>query len=219
MTPAARSLTVSHVQLARAVFAAIAALMITFSPDHSAQVGLSVFSGFAIATGLIHLLAVWLVFPAGDRWPSMIMGIVSVVAGMVGGITTLRSVTLLLTVVVAWALATGLVETIAGARRNRVARAAAGASERATTTDAVTIGIITLLLGAGTLAVPAQYALEYYIEDAGRSFTLTGVTIAVGIFGAYAAIVAVYLGIAGLSPRTPVVAAASSEATNEKESA
>lgn len=217
MTAAARTFDVSHVQLARAVFAAIAALMITFSPDHSAAVGLSVFSGFAIATGLIHLLAVWLVFPAGARWPSMIMGILSVVAGMVGGITTLRSVTLFFTVVIAWALATGLVETIAGARATRRARAD-GTPERATSTDALTIGIITLLLGLGTLAVPAPYALEYYIEDAGRSFTLTGVIIAVGIFGAYAAIVAVYLGIAGLSPRKPAVAAVS-EATNEKESA
>ena len=48
--------------------------------------------------------------------------------------------------------------------------------------------------------MPSTYALRYSIAQAG-SFTLTGITLAVGIFGAYAAIVSVFLGIAGLSPR------------------
>jgi hypothetical protein len=58
--------------------------------------------------------------------------------------------------------------------------------------------------------VPAQYTLNYFIAEAHRSFTLTGIAIAVGIFGGYAAVIAVYLGIAGLSPRraAPVVDAA-----------
>ena len=51
------------------------------------------------------------------------------------------------------------------------------------------------------LLVPTQYALEYTIEEANATFTLTGIIIGVGIFGGYAAIVAVYLGIAGFSPR------------------
>src|SRR3546814_3262479 len=67
--------------------------------------------------------------------------------------------------------------------------------------DALTIGILTAVLAVAVAVVPTGYALEYYIADAGRSFTLTGTTIAVGIFGGYAAIVAVYLGIAGFSPR------------------
>ena len=46
--PPARAFEVRHLQLARALFAAVAAAMITFSSDHSAQVGLAVFSGFAI---------------------------------------------------------------------------------------------------------------------------------------------------------------------------
>ena len=58
----ARTFDVRHVQLARAAFAALAAIMITFSPDHSALVGMSVFSGFAIATGLVLLL--WFAFKA-----------------------------------------------------------------------------------------------------------------------------------------------------------
>ena len=57
------------------------------------------------------------------------------------------------------------------------------------------------MFGLGLLLVPTQYALRYTIEDANATFTLTGIIIGVGIFGAYAAIVAVYLGIAGFSPR------------------
>ncbi|WP_223172555.1 hypothetical protein [Microbacterium sp. NIBRBAC000506063] len=65
MPAPAATFTVRHVQLARAALAAIAALMITFSPDHSAEVGLAVFSGFAIATGLIMFLSAWLAAKAG----------------------------------------------------------------------------------------------------------------------------------------------------------
>ena len=59
----------------------------------------------------------------------------------------------------------------------------------------------TVALGLVLLLVPTQYALEYTIEDADATFTLTGIIIGVGIFGAYAAIIAVYLAIAGFSPR------------------
>ena len=75
-----------------------------------------------------------------------------------------------------------------------------------------------ILIGLGLVAVPVQYALTYTIEEAGQTFTLTGITIAVGIFGGYAAIVAVYLGIAAFSPRQTdaEAAAAVTEATAER---
>ncbi|CAI7678084.1 unnamed protein product, partial [Penicillium discolor] len=52
MSAPARAFTMRHVQLLRALFAAVAALMITFSSDHSAAVGLAVISGFALVTAL-----------------------------------------------------------------------------------------------------------------------------------------------------------------------
>jgi hypothetical protein len=70
--------------------------------------------------------------------------------------------------------------------------------------DGVVIGIVTLLLAVGLLLVPTQYALQYTIEEARETFTLTGIIIGVGIFGAYTAVVAVYLAIAGFSPRKPI---------------
>jgi len=196
------------VQLARAVFAALAAVMITFSPDHSAAVGMSVFSGWAIATSIVFFVSIWLVYRAGSRWPSVLLGIVTVIAGMVGGVTALRTTAVFFVVVIAWALLAGTIETVAGARARRALRGSEDVQARGEARDALTVGIITLLLGLGLLFVPTQYALNYYIEDAGQSFTLTGITIGVGIYGAYAAIIAVYLAIAAFSPRrAPAVAA------------
>lgn len=200
-TPAPRTFEVRHVQLARAVFAALAAIMITFSPDHSAAVGMAVFSGWAIANAIIFFVAVWLVYPAGARWPSVLLGIVTAIAGMLGGIPSWRTTALFFSVVIVWAVLAGVIETAAGIRGRRSAIEADDPQRRGEARDALTTGILTLVLALSLLVVPTQYALEYYIQDAGQSFVLTGITIGVGIFGGYAAIVAVYLGIAGLSPR------------------
>lgn len=214
--PAARTLEVRHLQLARAAFAAIAAIMITFSPDHSAPVGLAVFSGFAIATGIAFFAAVWLVYPAGRRWPAVLLGTLNLLAGMISGLGFLRTNEILFALVIAWAVTTGVVEIASGARGLRQAptapeaeRFAAPPMPRAQARDALTVGILTTVLAIALALVPSGYALRYYIEDAQQTFTLTGVTIAVGIFGAYAAIVAVYLAIAAFSPRTTVAAQAS----------
>ena len=214
MTSAAsRTFDVRHVQLARAAFAAIAALMITFSPDHSAAVGSAVFSGFAIATGLVLLLSVWLVYPVGRRWPAAALGGVTVVAGMVSGLYPLRTVIGYFAVVIVWALVAGALEAIAGWRGRSIrgrreiapgvtdARPERTAWPRAEARDAIVIGVVTALLGVALLFVQPAYALDYTIEEAHQTFTLTGITIGVGLFGGYAAIVAVYLGIAGFSPR------------------
>ncbi len=121
-------------------------------------------------------------------------------------------------IVIAWALLTGLVETITGARGLRAARGLPKTdAARTESRDALTVGILTIALGLGLLLVPTQYALQYTIEDADATFTLTGIIIGVGIFGGYAAIVAVYLAIAGFSPRrpTPVLTEAPGERVTE----
>lgn len=229
--PSARTFDVRHVQLARAAFAAIAAVMITFSPDHSAAVGLAVFSGFAIATGLVLLLAVWLVYPAGVRWPSVLLGIVTVGAGMVSGLGPVRATIGFFAVVISWAVVAGVIELVSGVVALRSARPRPGAPgqvapwsdgtprtrmSRGEARDAIVIGAVGLVLALGLLLVQPDYALDYTIEEASATYTLTGITIAVGLFGGYAAIVAVYLGIAGFSPRS---APASQSDAPTKESA
>ncbi len=195
----ALTFTVRHVQFARAVFAAIAAVMVTFSSDHSASLGLSVFSGFAIATGLVLLLGAWLVSPAGKRAVPIWMGLLSAVAGLIGGLPPVRSAEMFFVLVIVWSLLSGLLEGISGWRAFRSSEA--GSTGRAEARDALTVGIFSIILALGTLVVPSGYVLNYYIAEAGQSFTLTGIAIAVGVFGGYAAIVAVYLAIAAFSPR------------------
>ena len=217
--PPPRTFAVRHLQLARAAFAALAAVMITFSPDHSAAVGMSVFSGVAIATGLVLVVAVWLVYPATRRWPAILLGGVTLVAGMAGGLAPLRTVAGFFIVVIAWAIVSGVIETVAGIRAVRGPRAPrpprAGAvapwtppdsgaiapAPRSEGRDAIVIGILTVVLGLALLLVNPAFSLQYTIDDVAETFTLTGITIGVGIFGGYAAIVAVYLAIAGFSPR------------------
>lgn len=221
-----RAFDVRHVQLARAAFAALAAVMITFSPDHSAAVGTSVFSGFAVATGLVLLLSVWLVYPAGRRWPAAALGGLTLVAGMVSALAPLRTITGFFAVVIAWGLITGAVELIAGWRGLRAsgarrdiapgvadARPAVDPGPRSDSRDAVVVGVLGILLALALAVVPAGYSLPYTIEEAHETFTLTGIIIGVGIFGAYAAIVAVYLGIAGFSPRRDAPAATAAPAS------
>lgn len=200
---AAPRFALRHVQLARAGIAAIAAIMVTFSPDHSAFVGLAVFSGFAIVTGLIELISAWLTYPAGRRAAPLALGALSVIAGMLAGIVGWRSTTFFFALVITWAIVTGLIETIWAVRERRTL------ALRPEARDSLIVGGFTVALGLGLLLVPAQYVLTYSIENPATrtndEFTLTGIIIAVGIFGGYAAIVAVFLGIAGFSPQREAV--------------
>lgn len=189
--PAPRTFTARHVQLTRAALAAVAALMITFSTDHSANVGLSVFGGFAIATALVLLLAAIIVLPKERRWPALLLAGLSFLLGMAAGIPSIRSDALFFGLVIAWAATTGLVELIDGIR----SKGTEGAR------DAKLIGSLGLLLALLLALVPAGF-VQNYTTPQGEATSLTGIIIGVGMFGAYAAAVAVFLAIAGLTPAT-----------------
>lgn len=195
-------LAVRHVQLGRAVLAAIAALTITFTADHSAGMGLGTFSGFAITTALVLAFAAWAAYPAGRRWPAGSLAVFTAIAGMASGVPLWRTTELFFWVLIPWAVLTGAIELIAGLReRSRLRREGLSGTAASEARDAITVGILTLVLAVALLIVPAGYRLDYFIEDAHQWFTLTGIAIGVGIFGAYAAVIAVYLGIAAFSPR------------------
>lgn len=192
MSAPARAFTLRHVYLLRALFAAVAALMITFSSDHSAPVGLSVFSGFVLVTALVHILAAWLVLPAGSRWSAVLLAVVSALAGMVSGVPVWRTDDMFFIVVSTWAVLSGVIELLAGIRARRTGGAAAR--------DAITVGALGIVLAIVLLLIPAGFVQEYTIDKAG-TFLLSGIILGVGMFGGYAAIVAVFLGIAGLTPK------------------
>ena len=201
MSAPARAFTPRHVQLLRALFAAAAAVMITFSPDHSAAVGLSVFSGFVLTSSLVMLLAVWLVFPVGQRWSWVVLALLGFAAGMTAGVPAWRTEDLFFVVVIAWALTTGVVELIVGLRARRAGET--------TARDSITVGAFGILLAVLLLTIPAGFVQPYAIQGAGE-FELTGIILGVGMFGGYAAVVAVFLGIAGLTPKRGEPAAAAS---------
>ena len=204
MSAPARAFTMRHVQLLRALFAAVAALMITFSSDHSAPVGLAVFSGFVFVTALVHVLAAWLVLPAGSRWSSVLLAVVGVVAGMVTGIPGWRTDDLFFIVVSSWAIVSGGIELLAGIRARRTADVLSR--------DAITVGALGILLGVALLLVPAGFVQEYTVG--GGTYLLSGIILGVGMLGGYAAIVAVFLGIAGLTPKRVDAVAAVSESND-----
>ena len=63
----------------------------------------------------------------------------------------------------------------------------------------ITIGVLTMLLGLVLIAVIFFAPQPYNVE--GHEFVLTRTIVAVGLFGGYVAVVAVFLAIAGFSPR------------------
>lgn len=192
MSAPAHALTMRHIQLLRALIAAAAALMITFSSDHSAPIGLAVFSGFVFVTALAHILAAWLVQPAGARWPFVLLAAFGLMAGMATGVPMWRTDDLFFVVVTAWAVLTGGMELLAGLRARRSADPLAR--------DAITVGAFGILLAVLLMLIPAGFLQEYSISGAG-DFVLSGIILGVGMFGGYAAVVAVFLAIAGLTPR------------------
>jgi hypothetical protein len=107
---------------------------------------------------------------------------------MAASIPAWRTDALFFVLVIAWAALTGLVELIWGIRT----RGQEGSR------DAITIGALGLLLALLLLVIPVGFVQNYAVD--GQAFSLTGIILGVGMFGAYAAVVAVFLGIAGLAP-------------------
>lgn len=180
------------VPVARAAVAAVAAVVITFSGDHSPWLGLSVFGGFAVLTALVHL-----VFGSGplasDRVSRRAFTAQAILTALAGAAALVLAPSAGLPafylIVIVWSLLTGALELYSGYRlrgRSPLAR------------DWMTIGGLTVLLTVAFLLVPPGLDQQFTGPD-GVARSLTASVVTVGIFGAYAAIVAVLLLIGGLS--------------------
>lgn len=186
--PAPTRFWILHV--VRAVLFAAVALFITFSRDHSAGLGLTAFGVFALVTGIvIGVLSVRMVADRATRRLIIAQAVISIFAGTAA--LALRGTglgTLLLTVSI-WAGMTGLLELYAGYRLIR---------RSALSRDFLIAGGLTALLAVVFVLVPP----DFQQTDGGLNnapLTLTSSVMAVGVFGAYAAIMAVFLAIGGLS--------------------
>lgn len=157
--------------LARAAVAAVAGCAITFSPDHSPAFGLAVFGGFALATGALSLVIGLRTLEGRGRSLALASAAVTLLSG-VGALVALPVAALLafVALVAGWALVSGALEFSSG-RRGR------GLAAR----DSVTVGIGTMALG-GVFAILPPHPV-----------------VSVGLLGAYAVVVAVYLAIAAFS--------------------
>lgn len=178
--------------LARAIPAGVVAIVITFSADHSARLGLLAFGGFAISTGVVvAVLALVRLNGVAARPYLTASGLISVALGALALAVTDGGIPALLLVLTAWAVLTGALELYAGVRARR---------RHAASADWITVGAITLLAGAVFALLPPDLTDAFTNAD-GTTGVLDSAVIAVGLIGAYAAIVLVLLAIAGFSAK------------------
>ncbi|MCD5345472.1 hypothetical protein PX701_17440 [Agromyces sp. H3Y2-19a] len=160
------------VPVVRGLLAIVPAAVITFSQDHSADLGLVVFGVWAVVSGLVvGALSLRLLGGRGIRSLFAITAVVTVAAGLLA-LAVPGGLPFLLYLVSVWAAVTGFVELYAGLRsrgRSAVAR------------DWIAVGAFTALLALVFLLLPPD-----------------AVT-AVGLLGGYLVIVGVFLVIGGLS--------------------
>lgn len=171
----------------RAAVAAVAAIVVTFVQDRTGDFALLVFLAFLIATLAVLVVDMVLRGLTAARWALVLaysLGILVVVT-VPGPADARFHIALLI-----WAAAAGIVELASGLLNRTSVEAR----------DRITVGVLTCVLAIVTLVVSPGYSLDYFVEEAGQSFTLTGTIIGVGLFGGWAAIIAVYLGIGALSP-------------------
>jgi uncharacterized membrane protein HdeD (DUF308 family) len=178
----------------RAALALILGLAITFTAGHTATFGLVAFGIFAVLSGLLVLAAyVGPRTPAEARTPFRAAGIVSIVAGVAALAVPGGGIGYLVWVLSGWAIVTGALELVSGIRyRGR----AAGSP------DWITVGALTVLLGAVALVIPPDIS-DAFSGDKGVEGLLTSPIIVVGMLGAWAVITGVLQAIAAASPNRP----------------
>lgn len=204
----------------RAVAAIVLGLVITFSTDHSALLGLVGFGVFAVVTALL-IGVVALRTPAAEslaagsrpgsltRGASFAQAAVTLVAGIAALAVPNGGVEYLVLVVSGWAVIAGALELASGLRsRARGTRSAAStsfastsaASTSAASTDAIVVGIMTVVLGIVVLVIPPDLAIPFAGEK-GIAGVVTSAVVVVGVIGFWAVITGVLMAIAAASPR------------------
>ncbi|MDO9395287.1 MAG: hypothetical protein Q7T71_01935 [Herbiconiux sp.] len=162
------------VPVARAVPFVVTALIITFVSNHSAQVGLLAYGVFAIVSGLIVAVLSWRTITARtDRVLFLVQGIASVAFGGLALAVNGGGLGFFLFVATANSAIGGFLELYAGLRSTK---------NPASRDWAIT----------GALTVVFALVLIFFPTDP---------VFAVGMLGAYAAIVGLFLVIGGLSLR------------------
>jgi len=178
--------------LVRAIPAAALAVTITFSADHSAAFGLTAFGIFAIVSGLAVALVAWRrLGDSGTRSYLVALAAITAASGILALLFRGGGVAALFLVLTVFAALTGFLELYLGLRSRRRFVAAS---------DWLVVGSITAVAAVVFVLIPPGYQQQFEGEQK-VSGVLDSSIIAVGLLGAYAAIIAVYLLIAAFSAK------------------
>lgn len=171
----------------RAAPLAIVAMVITFTPEHSTTLGFVALGGVALVSAAIVIVGA--LRGAYPRAAFVGLGVAFAVGGAASLAAASTGIATLLFVSSAVFAVTGIVELAAGLR---------GRGRHAGAKDWIFVGAVGALLALVTLLIPSDYSQPMTIP--GKEIPpLTASVIVVGLLGAYCAIAAVYLAIAGLS--------------------
>jgi uncharacterized membrane protein HdeD (DUF308 family) len=176
---------------ARAIVALAVGLVVTFSSDHSAAVGHNAFGALALALGVVAVGGAVAVQIGIERVLFGVIGILGIAAGLVSLLSPASGAGFFFFLVSAWAVISGFLELYLGIRARRASPVAR---------DWIFAGGLGVLLAIVVLLVPANF-LQTFTGPDGVERTLTGTIVVVGVIGAYAAVLGVYLVIAALSLR------------------
>jgi uncharacterized membrane protein HdeD (DUF308 family) len=180
------------VPIIRAIPAAALGLVLTFSADHSAKLGLISFGLFAVLSGAVLAVLGWRRLGASGARPFIVAhGIISVVAGLLALVFSGGSIGVFFLLVTAFAAITGFLELYCGLRTRR---------RYVASTDWLVVGALTIIAAIALLLVPPELHQTVLTED-GNKGILDAPVVAVGLLGAYGVVIAVYLLIAGFSAK------------------
>lgn len=184
------------VPISRGVVAIGVAIAITFNTNHSAQVGYLSFGAFALLSGLVLAgLSLAVMTPGIARSLFVVQGVVGIIIGAIALVSSSAGLPLFLLLLTGWAAITGFLELYIGLRsRGRIASAR----------DWLFAGILTAVFALVILLIPSDIQQSFAGVQKEADGTpvegmLTSSIIVVGLVGAYAAILGVYLVIGGLS--------------------
>ncbi|MCY7411713.1 MAG: hypothetical protein LH471_01530 [Salinibacterium sp.] len=179
--------------LSRAVPAVILALAITFSADHSARLGLTAFGAYAVISGLaIAIVAVTRAGTGTVRLVVLCQAAVAVVTGGAALAVMNGGYAYFVLLLSAYAAVCGFLELYLGARSWRRSTRHSSVAR-----DWMFVGGLSVALAITALVIPANFNQPYSVE--GVQGAVTASVALVGVFGAYLAIIGIYLAIGAFS--------------------
>jgi len=187
--------------LSRAIPAVVLTIVITFSADHSARLGLVAFGAYAVASGLATaIVAATRVASGTVRLIVLCQAAVALVTGGAALAVPGGGYAYFVLVLSAYAAVCGFLELYLGGRSWRQSSTRPSVRSSAPSSvarDWMFVGALSVALAVTAFVIPANFNQPFSVE--GVSGAVTASVALVGVFGAYLAIVGIFLAIASFS--------------------